>query len=68
MHRLWSNFESVGGGHIMRVKRARGRIAHEEGEDVGGGMPLPRYFDPVVTQARSQPSLRGGQQRVCEGP
>ena len=35
MHRLWSNFES-GVGCIMRVKRARGRIAPEEGE-VGGG-------------------------------
>ena len=32
IHRLWSNFES--GGHLMRVKRARGRIAPKEG--VGG--------------------------------
>ena len=35
IHRLWSNFESGGGG-IMRVKRAQGRIAPEEGEGVGG--------------------------------
>ena len=30
----WSNFES--GGGIMRVKRARGSNAPEEGEGVGG--------------------------------
>ena len=34
-------------GRIMRVKRARGRIAPEEDEGVGWGIPLPRYFDPV---------------------
>ena len=36
MHRLWSNLKSGGGGRIMRVKRARGRIASEEGEGMGG--------------------------------
>ena len=40
-HRLWSNFES-GVAHNASEASMRARIACEEGEGVGGGIPLAR--------------------------